>query len=70
MNDVLKDHNNKWSFSRVTSAILILAYLIAMFYILFTEHKLVDIPVQLAGLIAVIYGVNRFSQKNINGGEL
>ena len=62
MKEVLKDHNGKWSFSRLMSAILIFSYLIAMFYILFTQHKLVDVPLQLAGLITAVYGINKFSK--------
>jgi len=64
------EKNNKLSFTRVTSFILVLTYVISELYLLITEHKIVDIPGQLAALIAVLYGSNRLANNFIKkGGE-
>ena len=66
MKEILLDDNGKLSFSRIISCILIFSYLIGMFYLLYKKQEFIDIPLQLAGLIATIYGLNKFGSKGIN----
>jgi len=67
--ELFKEKNGKISFSRVSGSLLVISYLIGYFYILFTKHELVDIPIQLAGLILLLYGTNRYSSRDMNSSE-
>lgn len=57
----LSEETGKLSFMRISAFLLILTYIFSAVYILIMERKFIDIPVQLAALIAILYGINKFS---------
>jgi len=59
--DIFKEHNGKYSFSRVTSFMLILVIIFVILYLTIKTHKVPVIPDSLVLLITGLYGVNRFS---------
>lgn len=57
----LSEDSGKLSFMRISAFLLILTYIFVAIYIALTEHKLIDMPIQLASLIVLLYGINKFS---------
>lgn len=55
------DDNGKLSSSRILIYIIALSYLIFIGYVTFKTVTIIDLPLQVAGLIALIYGLNKFS---------
>lgn len=53
---------SKWSFSRVSSAIIILHYLTFSGYVAYSNHSIPDIPDNLYLLVASLYGVNKLAE--------
>jgi len=59
---IFKENNGKYSFSRVFSAICIISYTVAFWYQLIFYNVVIDIPIQLAGLVALLYGSNKITK--------
>jgi len=60
---IFKEKNGKYSFSRIISTICIISYLLSFWYKLLIYNEIIDIPIQVAGLIAVLYGSNKITDK-------
>ncbi|WP_456400122.1 hypothetical protein [Persephonella sp.] len=58
---LFKDDNGKWSFSRVSTAIILSFYLAISGYIAVTEKTIPDIPDNLYLLLLSLYGVNKLA---------
>jgi len=58
-----ESHNGimKLSSGRIFSAILLSFYICVAIFIAIEKKEIVDIPLQLAGLIASLYGINKIS---------
>jgi len=71
MKDIIKqaisEPNGKISFTRLMAGVFSLAYLIVFLYYAFKYNKIVDIPGNLALLIASLYGFNKFSNALLTG---
>lgn len=55
------DDSGKLSASRVLMFIICVAYLVYAGFLIFRTANMVDIPLNIAGLIALLYGANKFS---------
>jgi len=68
---LFKDDNGKWSFSRVSTAVILLFYLAISGYIAVTEKTIPDIPDNLYLLLLSLYGVNKLAGaiRNIKSSE-
>lgn len=56
---MFREDNGKLSFSRVSSFILIVAYIIWASYIVVKEGRIPPIPPELVALISIAYGINK-----------
>lgn len=59
--DILSEENGKYSITRFTQLLLVVSFLISFFYIMYKENTLADIPINLAGLIWLLYTTNKVS---------
>jgi len=60
---VFKEPDGKVSFTRVSSFLLVLAYIVWASFIVFQKGKIPDIPAQVVWLIGVAYSVNKLSRQ-------
>ena len=58
---MFREENGKWSFSRISTAIILLFYISFSGYIAITEKKIPDLPDNLYLLLLSLYGVNKFA---------
>ena len=56
---MFREQNGKVSFTRVSSFLLVLAYIAWASYIVFTKGKIPPMPMELVYLIGVAYGINK-----------
>ena len=56
---MFKENNGKVSFTRVSSFLLVLAYIVWASYIVFTKREIPPMPMELVYLIGVAYGINK-----------
>lgn len=53
--------DNSVSFARAGASVIILVNLVLCTYLALVKQSVVDIPIQWAGLVALMYGINKFS---------
>ena len=58
---MFQEENGKWSFSRISTALILLFYLAISGYIAVTEKTIPDIPDNLYLLLLSLYGVNKLA---------
>lgn len=56
---MLREENGKLSFSRTSSFILIVAYIVWASFIVIKEGRIPAIPSELVALISIAYGINK-----------
>ena len=56
---MFQEESGKWSFSRISTALILLFYLAISGYIAVTEKTIPDIPDNLYLLLLSLYGVNK-----------
>ena len=56
---IFQEESGKWSFSRISTAVILIFYLSFSGYIAFTEKKIPDLPDNLYLLLLSLYGVNK-----------
>ena len=56
---MFRENNGKVSFTRVSSFLLVLAYIAWASYIVFTKGKIPPMPMELVYLISIAYGINK-----------
>ena len=61
--EFVEDSNGRLSSSRGLSIAMVLSYLVWGFIIVLEGSEVPDIPLQLAGLAAALYGINKISSK-------
>lgn len=57
----LAENTGKLSFMRLSAFLLILFYIFVGIFISIKTNQIPDIPIQMAGLIVLLYGINKFS---------
>jgi len=70
---MFREHDGKLSFSRIVSFILICFYMISAMVVMWKSgfHNIPDIPLQLAGMITLLYVGNKGADAFKNrGGKL
>lgn len=61
LSEMLLDDSGKVSAGRVLMLVLTVSYLCFAGYIVVTKQEMIDIPLGAGTLIAMLYGVNKFS---------
>lgn len=56
---MFRESNGKLSFTRVSSFLLVLAYIVWASFIVFTERRIPPMPMELVYLIGAAYGINK-----------
>lgn len=59
--EFISDDSGKLSSSRALVIIVVLTYLVYAGYVVVTSKVLPDIPLGVAGLVSVLYGINKLS---------
>lgn len=58
---MFRENSGKVSFTRVSSFLLVLAYIVWASFIVFTEKKIPSMPAEIVQLIILAYGINRIA---------
>jgi hypothetical protein len=58
---MFKEESGKWSFSRISTTVILFFYLSISGYIAITEKRIPDIPDNLYLLLLSLYGVNKLA---------
>ena len=61
LKQMFQEESGKYSFSRISTAVILLFYLAFSGYIAFTEKKIPDLPENLYLLLLSLYGVNKIA---------
>lgn len=61
LTELFIDDSGKLSSSRILIYIISLSYLVFIGYVTYKTVSVIDLPLQVAGLVALIYGLNKFS---------
>ncbi len=61
--EMFEEPTGGFSMTRVIMFLQVLGYLSWASYIVYSTHVIPDIPLQLAGSLTMLYGINKFSPK-------